>query len=356
MRIASSTVRMNATHKFQSREVTQSRVRAVSLANLNVQISSKPFAKTNLGKDKSALKDSTGSQAGGSQDSLENLQNQYLQSQGVNATSARDAFKSLAEIQKGTINYLMQLFFGRSNVNAMRNSLANPNLSAFTPSVATTTTTYSYQETEQTTFSTTGTVVTADGREISFGIEASMSRSFAETYYQQTQSLVPANFCDPLVINLDTNFADVTDQKFYFDLDMDGHKEAISQLKSGSGFLALDKNGNGKIDDGSELFGAATGNGFAELAKYDTDGNGWIDEADEIFDKLLIWTKDASGKDVLCGLGKAGVGAIYLGNVGTEFSLNSRHDNTTNAQIRKTGMFLYENGNAGTIQHVDFAT
>lgn len=356
MRIASSTVKMYASHKFQSREMTRNSLRSVSLTNLNAQITSKPFAKINLGTDRSAAKNLTGKPSEGSSDSLDNLQNRFLQSQGVNAASARDAFRSLAEIQRSTIDYLMQLFFGRSNVDAMRSSLANPNLTALSPSIATTTTAYSYQEMEETSFSTTGTVVTADGREISFGIEASMSRSFMESYYQQTQTLVPANFLDPLVINLDTSFAEVTDQKFYFDLDMDGHQEAISQLKSGSGFLALDKNGNGKIDDGSELFGAKTGNGFAELARYDSDGNGWIDEADEIFDKLLIWTKDASGRDVLCGLGQAGVGAIYLGNVGTEFSLNSRHDNTTNAQVRKTGLFLYENGGAGTIQHVDFAT
>lgn len=61
------------------------------------------------------------------------------------------------------------------------------------------------------------------------------------------------------------------------------------------------------------------------------------------------------GKDVLCALGKAGVGAIYLGNSETEFSLNSKKDNTTNALIRKTGILLYEKGGCGTIQHVDMA-
>ena len=82
---------------------------------------------------------------------------------------------------------------------------------------------------------------------------------------------------------------------------------------------------------------------------------GWIDENDPIFDKLRIWTKDANGKDILCALGKAGVGAIYLGNAQTDFSLNSSRDNSTNALIRKTGIFLYENGSCGTVQHVDLA-
>lgn len=178
MRIASSTVRMRATHKFQSRELSASRISTVSLTGLNARAGSKPFAGTNLGTERAANRQP----AGNSQDSLNNLKNRYLQSQGVNATSARDAFQSMMEIKKGTIDYLMQLFFGKSNVNAMGSSLASPNLSALTPSIATKETVYSYQETEKTSFSTTGTVVTADGREISFNVEASMSRSFQETY------------------------------------------------------------------------------------------------------------------------------------------------------------------------------
>ena len=160
---------------------------------------------------------------------------------------------------------------------------------------------------------------------------------------------------DPLVINLDAPAADVKDQKFFFDLDADGHDEAISRLGAGSGFLALDKNGDGQINDGSELFGALSGDGFADLAKYDHDGNGWIDEADDIFDKLLIWSKDANGNDQLVGLGKAGVGAIYLGAQNTQFSMNNAH-NEVNAMVRQTGMFLYENGGIGTIQQLDLAT
>lgn len=212
----------------------------------------------------------------------------------------------------------------------------------------------SYFEAEQTDFSTQGKVVTASGKEITFQVGVSMSRSF----YEETASfldLSAVKLTDPLVINLDTETASVSDQKFYFDLDADGHAEQISRLNAGSGFLALDKNGDGIINDGSELFGTASGNGFADLAQYDQDGNGWIDEADEIFDKLLIWQKDENGKDVLRGLGAAGVGAIYLGNVNTEFSLNSQTDNKTNAVIRQTGMFLYENGAAGTMQQIDLA-
>jgi hypothetical protein len=126
-------------------------------------------------------------------------------------------------------------------------------------------------------------------------------------------------------------------------------------VKSGSGFLALDKNGDGVINDGSELFGTKSGNGFADLAEYDSDGNGWIDEGDPIWDKLLVWTKDEDGNDRLYHLSELGVGAVGLANVSTQFSLNSQEDNTNNAIIRYTGVFLYENGEASTVQHLDLA-
>ena len=214
-------------------------------------------------------------------------------------------------------------------------------------------------ETEETTFSTTGTVKTADGREIEFNLSMTMSRSFEEAYVGSVNFGTPlqqrAALCDPLVINLNTAAANVSDQTFYFDLDADGKMDQISNLAPGSGFLALDKNGDGVINDGNELFGTQSGDGFADLAAYDEDGNGWIDENDEIFSKLLIWSKDENGNDELYHLKDKGVGAICVAKVSTDFSLNSLKTNQANGQIRSTGVFLYENGNAGTMQQLDLA-
>ena len=67
---------------------------------------------------------------------------------------------------------------------------------------------------------------------------------------------------DPLIVNIGSDTADVCDQTFKFDLDADGTEDEISMLGKGSGFLALDKNGDGKINDGSELFGTKSGDGF----------------------------------------------------------------------------------------------
>ncbi|NLX64607.1 MAG: hypothetical protein GX022_07535 [Clostridiaceae bacterium] len=116
--------------------------------------------------------------------------------------------------------------------------------------------------------------------------------------------------------------------------------------------MALDRNNNGIIDDGSELFGPQSGNGFGELAFYDEDQNGWIDENDEIFYKLRIWTLDEKGNKILLALGQVGIGAIYLGNIRSEYGLKTS-GNSSLGQIRSTGIFLKENGQVGTIQHVD---
>ncbi|MCR5823057.1 MAG: hypothetical protein K6G60_01355 [Lachnospiraceae bacterium] len=211
-----------------------------------------------------------------------------------------------------------------------------------------------YMETEATAYRSTGSVKTEDGREISFDLTVEMSRSFTAEY----GSMMAESYTmvDPLVINTDGGLSELKDRTFLFDLDGDGKEERIHDLRDGAGFLALDKNGDGKINDGNELFGTKSGDGFKDLAAYDDDGNGWIDENDKIFKKLKIWTKDEKGNDVLLDLKKADVGAIYLGSAKTDFSLKSINNNATMGAVRRTGFFLKEStGQAGVVQHVDLA-
>ena len=212
----------------------------------------------------------------------------------------------------------------------------------------------SFYESESTSFAAQGVVKTADGKEINFQVGLDMSRE----YYREENISIrmgdAANLVDPLVVNFNGAAADLTDAKFSFDLTADGETEEMSFLKSNSGFLAFDKNGNGSIDDGSELFGPTTGDGFAELAEYDEDKNLFIDEADSIYSKLSVYNKDSEGNDVVRSLSDTGVGAIYLGRVDTEFSINDTQ-NQQKGQIRETGIYLEEDGGVGTIQEIDVA-
>lgn len=281
--------------------------------------------------------------------SLENTVQKTAETGDTKKTNVKSQFRNQV------LNYLLLLLFGKKEDESSLSSMeeiaggnTQQGFGGFYDSSS------FYSEQESTSFQTTGTVVTSDGRQIDFNVSLEMTRSFT-SYTSTHMEFGMPKICDPLVLNLDMNTADVTDQKFLFDIDADGELDEISMLAKGSGYLALDKDGNGKIDDGSELFGTTSGDGFADLEEYDIDKNGWIDEADEIFDKLQIWTKDENGNDKLIKLRDAGVGAICLQNANTQFALNSTKDNHSNAFIRKTGIFLYETGGVGTIQHLDLA-
>lgn len=137
------------------------------------------------------------------------------------------------------------------------------------------------QSVEGFSFTAQGAVTTADGKSINFSAALEMSR---EQYTEITTSIKDGDaLIDPLVINFSGAGTELSDAKFEFDLDADGTAEMINATSSGSGLLAYDKNGNGVIDDGSELFGPSSGNGFLELASFDNDKNGWIDENDAVF-------------------------------------------------------------------------
>jgi hypothetical protein len=297
-------------------------------------------------------------------DSESNLDDVIARFKNLSGTSrlsaSREEKDTIRSIKQQCVQFLMELLFRYRGIKKSdsdeRTFIIPQTATAQLPvyRMSSMTTQYYEKEEETTTFSTSGVVKTADGRELPINLEFGMSRRF-EQYYQETHLLSVKDYMDPLVINLDTNVAQVSDEKFFFDLDCDGNEDEISFVKSGSGFLALDKNGDGVINDGSELFGTKSGNGFADLAEYDSDGNGWIDEGDPIWDKLLVWTKDEDGNDRLYHLSELGVGAVGLANVSTQFSLNSQEDNTNNAIIRYTGVFLYENGEASTVQHLDLA-
>ena len=284
--------------------------------------------------------------------------NKNGQVQEVDNTAPLSSASANSKVRMQTMTYLLyMLLYGRLLGN--NTSLADILSDAFQGATTYNCQTYtsgSYEESQEVTYEATGAVVTADGRELSFNYSLSMSSSFKEAYEEYSSQIIPAEMVDPLVINLDNNPARISDQKFYFDLDCDGQNEYISSLSRGSGFLALDKNGDGTINDGSELFGALSGDGFAELAAYDEDGNGWIDENDSIFSQLRIWTQDENGQAELYGLKESDVGAICLAKMKTGFTLYD-DDHNMEAAVRSTGLYLHEStGAAGTVQHVDFAT
>ncbi|MBL8413322.1 MAG: VCBS repeat-containing protein [Propionivibrio sp.] len=210
----------------------------------------------------------------------------------------------------------------------------------------------SYTENEKTSFAAAGVIRTEDGKEINFNVSLLMARSYHEQSDVSIRLGDARKKQDPLVLNFSSTAAQLNSQHFKFDLNSDGNSEDINFVTGGSGFLALDRNSDGKINNGSELFGPGSGNGFAELAAFDADHNGWIDENDAAFDQLRIWTRDISGKDKLSTLKQSNVGALSLARVETPFDLKD-DNNALQGQIRSSGVFMLEEGKAGTLQQID---
>jgi len=193
---------------------------------------------------------------------------------------------------------------------------------------------------EETHFEARGAIRTADGRMIDFSVGLAMQRSETVT---SSVSLRAGNAVskDPLVINFGGSAASLRNQRFSFDLLGDGNKVDVP----------LPCPSTGKVESGRQLFGPASGDGFADLAQYDSDANGWIDEADPVLGRLGVWTPDAQGGGAVVGLDAAGVGALYLGRTATPFTLKDGGEEL--GAIRSSGVFVGEDGRVGTLQQVD---
>ena len=125
----------------------------------------------------------------------------------------------------------------------------------------------------------------------------------------------------PIAIDLDGNgIHTIARADFAGKFDLLGTGNAIQSgwLSSGDAFLTIDANGNGRIDDISEMFGgAAKGSGFAKLASFDSNGDGFVDAGDAQFGALSLW-RDANSDGVtdageLFTLLDAGVSSLAVG-------------------------------------------
>ncbi|MFN3317701.1 MAG: DUF5801 repeats-in-toxin domain-containing protein [Allorhizobium sp.] len=178
-----------------------------------------------------------------------------------------------------------------------------------------------------------------------------------KTFTRPTGGWVAA--ADPIILDLDKNgfaFSSI-DNGVTFDINADGKGDQIAWT-SDDGILAYDVDGNGLIDNGSEIFtpdfnGGKFASGVAALASLDSNKDGKIDASDDAFSKLQVWV-DADNDGIsdegeLSSLSANGVASISL----TTDQTGGEEDGQT---VFAEGEFTFVDGSTGNFLEVGFDT
>jgi hypothetical protein len=179
-----------------------------------------------------------------------------------------------------------------------------------------------------------------------------------------TPSTPNPNFSSPLILDLNGDGVTstfISSTSTYFDLDNDGVRQRTGWVQGEDGILVFDKNRDGKVNNGTELFGNHTllkngtkaANGFEALREYDENKDGVIDAKDNIYNTLKLWQDGNSD-------GVTDTGELHtLTELGVK-SINLDYTQTTDYEeqnrIFQTSTFTTTDGATQSINDVWFAT
>ncbi|ELI6664868.1 hypothetical protein RRO09_003449, partial [Salmonella enterica] len=172
------------------------------------------------------------------------------------------------------------------------------------------------------------------------------------------------NTSSPIIIDLDRDGVETISLENGVFFDHDGNKfaESTGWVSPDDGLLVFDRDGNGQIDNGSELFGNNTlqadgtnaSNGYNALKEYDDNNDGVLDENDAIWNQLQIWQdKNSNGRvdeGELLTMKQAGIASIN-----TMYKNSSTTDSQGNLH-KQTGSITYTDGSKGQSADVWFNT
>ena len=169
---------------------------------------------------------------------------------------------------------------------------------------------------------------------------------------------------DPIILDLDGDGLETVglNANIYFDHDGDGVLTKTGWAGKDDALLVWDRNGNGRIDTGAELFGdfkpllngTLAPNGFAALAALDANGDGVIDASDPAFAELKLWRdadqNGATGAGELISLADAGILSLNLANT-------LKNQNLANGnQLTREGSFTRTDGTTSAMGEFRLAT
>ena len=187
-----------------------------------------------------------------------------------------------------------------------------------------------------------------------------ISGEFMKSYVDMQKAQAEQNRrIDPLVFDLGGDgitTVSLEESNAFFDLDNNGFAEKTSWVNAKEGLLAYDKNGDGIINGGNELFGDRTlmkdgktlaSSGFAALAEYDDNKDGKIDSNDVIYALLRIW-QDSDGDGIASAGELRRLVDLGIVSIGLSYSNTGVTDSANNIQVR-TGTFTLADGSSRTV-------
>ena len=158
---------------------------------------------------------------------------------------------------------------------------------------------------------------------------------------------------DPIIVQFGSQgLGNIKGQK-EFAINQDNTLDSLPIFSGDVGYLVYDKNQNQQADDGSELFGPKTGQGFAELAQLDSNNNGFIDVGDQQFEQLYLWQpSDDNQTEQWLSLKEANIQAISLSAISTSFDFYDQQGKVQ-AQLRQSSFAISEDGFGRGVHQID---
>ena len=186
------------------------------------------------------------------------------------------------------------------------------------------------------------------------------SGEFMKSYIDMQKAQAEQNRrIDPLVFDLGGDgiaTVSLEESNAFFDLDNNGFAEKTSWVGAKEGLLSYDKNGDGIINGGNELFGDRTlmkdgktlaSSGFAALAEYDDNKDGKIDSNDAIYTLLRIW-QDSDGDGIASAGELRRLVDLGIVSIGLSYNNTGVTDGANNIQVR-TGTFTLVDGSSRAV-------